>query len=93
MLPFTEYANIEDQAGEVLLEDCPLRLEQAGSGANRVGVEYDFTADIHLSAADHLLGEVNRRLVMGDRVFKVIDATFHDMIPHLSANLRQMRGG
>lgn len=93
MLPFTDLADIQDQAGETLLEGVPFRMELAATNSVRVGVSLDYIADVHAMAANDLLGQVNRRLVVNNRNFKVVSCEFHDFIPHLEVGLKEVRGG
>lgn len=93
MLPFDGLATVANQSGTVLATDVPIHLDEAGSNTTRVGVVVDYLADVHVSAAEHLVNQVNRRLLVDGRIFKVISAVSYPYVPHLEVGLKETRGG
>lgn len=93
MLPFTDRCEIRAQNGDLLADEVPVRVEGAGTSTVGRGVVYDWTGEIHESAAPHLIRQRNRHLVIDSQRYNVVEAFQHDFVPHVELRLLEVRGG
>lgn len=85
--PFRLPATVKDRSGTVLASpQCSVFRVTAGTTTS-VGQRYDFAGICSPDAADALVGQRNRVITVAGTDYNVLDATLHDVLPHLELAL------
>lgn len=86
--PFVSEAEVQDRAGAVLAQTQANVWQERTSSPSSVGEDYDYVGLIDSDAADALVGQRNRVLVVEGRRYNVVDAVAHRDLPHVEVSLR-----
>lgn len=94
VLPFDKVGDVQRQGGALVRSGVPIAIWPAGEGAvTPVGEAYDFLAQAAVEAANDLVRQPNRQVVVDGITLKVIWAQRHDHLPHVELRLRELRPG
>lgn len=77
-------------------EDTTFRCAIWPAGSNSTtsrGEAYDFSAQVEVDAADHLVRGANRKLVIDGETYSVVGADLHRYVPHVACRLLELRPG
>lgn len=94
MLPFDQEVEIRKSPDGEVLGVVDGHIERAPSpGETQRGERYDWTGQLHLDAADPLLGQANREVIVNDTRYRVVDSIEYLAVPHIAVALLELRPG
>lgn len=87
--PFLESGELRDVGGDVLMEDVPCMVFDNGQFPTEVGQGYDATASVSARAAEHLVDQANRRLIVNGKTYTVVSTLHHRQMGYLECALKR----